>query len=101
REEATLFRVRTRRSMGCAEARSIGRNGCSHARDVRFTRNSGSTDRMAWTAAIQTDLRETFGGIRHSKDYRPTYALVEVAEKRAIIKINDCRAGQTRARHRH
>jgi peptidoglycan lytic transglycosylase len=44
---------------------------------------------MAWTAAIQTDLRETFGGIRYSKDYRPTYALVEVAEKRAIIKIND------------
>jgi peptidoglycan lytic transglycosylase len=46
-------------------------------------------DRMAWTAAIQTDLRETFGGIRYGKDYRPTYALVEVAEKRAIIKIND------------
>ena len=55
---------------------------------------------MAWTVAIQTDLRETFGGIRHSKDYRPTYALVEVAEKRAIIKINDCRAAQTRSRHR-
>jgi rare lipoprotein A len=46
-------------------------------------------DRVAWTAAIQTDLRETFGGIRYGKDYRPTYALVEVAEKRAIIKIND------------
>jgi rare lipoprotein A len=46
-------------------------------------------DRMAWTAAIQTDLRETFGGVRYGKDYRPTYALVEVAEKRAIIKIND------------
>jgi peptidoglycan lytic transglycosylase len=46
-------------------------------------------DRMAWTAAIQTDLRETFGGIRYGKDYRPTYALVEVAEKRVIIKIND------------
>jgi rare lipoprotein A len=46
-------------------------------------------DRMAWTAAIQTDLRETFGGIRYGKDYRPTYALVEVTNKRAIVKIND------------
>ena len=46
-------------------------------------------DRMAWTAAIQTNLREAFGGIRYGKDYRPTYALVEVAEKRVIIKIND------------
>ena len=46
-------------------------------------------DPMAWTAAIHTDLRETFGGIRHGKDYRPAYALVEVADKRAIIKIND------------
>jgi rare lipoprotein A len=46
-------------------------------------------DPIAWTAAIQTDLRETFGGVRHGKDYRPAYALVEVANKRAIIKIND------------
>jgi len=46
-------------------------------------------DPIAWTAAIQTDLRETFGGVRHGKDYRPTYVLVEVADKRAIIKIND------------
>ena len=46
-------------------------------------------DPIAWTAAIHTDLRETFGGIRHGKDYRPAYALVEVADKRAIIKIND------------
>jgi rare lipoprotein A len=46
-------------------------------------------DPIAWTAAIQTDLRETFGGVRHGKDYRAAYALVEVANKRAIIKIND------------
>jgi rare lipoprotein A len=46
-------------------------------------------DPIAWTAAIHTNLRETFGGIRHGKDYRPAYALVEVADKRAIIKIND------------
>jgi rare lipoprotein A len=46
-------------------------------------------DPIAWTAAIQTDLRETFGGVRHGQDYRPAYALVEVDNKRAIIKIND------------
>jgi rare lipoprotein A len=46
-------------------------------------------DPIAWTAAIQTDLRETFGGVRHGTDYRPAYALVEIANKRAIIKIND------------
>src|SRR5262245_21009763 len=46
-------------------------------------------DPIAWAAAIQTDLRETFGGVRFGKDYRPAYALVEVANKRAIIKIND------------
>src|ERR1700684_746730 len=32
-------------------------------------------DPTAWTAAIQTDLREKFGGVRYGKDYRPTYAL--------------------------
>jgi peptidoglycan lytic transglycosylase len=46
-------------------------------------------DPIAWTAAIQIGLRETFGGVRHGKDYRPAYALIEVAHKRAIIKIND------------
>ena len=46
-------------------------------------------DFIAWTGAIQIDLRETFGGIRHGKDYRPAYALVEAAGKKAIIKIND------------
>jgi rare lipoprotein A len=46
-------------------------------------------DPIAWTAAIQIDLRETFGGVRYGKDYRPAYALVEVANKRAVIKIND------------
>ncbi len=43
----------------------------------------------AWTAAIQTDLREMFGGIGYGKDYRPVYALIEAAGKRAIVKIND------------
>jgi len=46
-------------------------------------------DPIAWTAAIQTDLRKRFGGIRHGRDYQPAYALIEVDNKQAIIKIND------------
>ena len=46
-------------------------------------------DPSAWAAAIQIDLREQFNGVRFGKDYRPTYALVENADKHAIIKIND------------
>jgi rare lipoprotein A len=46
-------------------------------------------DPTAWTAAIQTDLREKFGGVRYGKDYRATYALVASANKQAVIKIND------------
>ena len=43
-------------------------------------------DSIAWTGAIQTDLRETFGGVRHGKDYRPAYALVEVAISKPSLK---------------
>lgn len=46
-------------------------------------------DPRAWTAAIQTDLRDLFGGVRFGKDYRPCYALVVKDNKQAIIKIND------------
>jgi rare lipoprotein A len=44
-------------------------------------------DPSAWTAAIQTNLRGRFGGVRHSG--RPNYALVESAGKKVIVKIND------------
>jgi rare lipoprotein A len=37
-------------------------------------------DPTAWTAAIQTNLRERFGGVRFGKTYRPTYALVFARE---------------------
>jgi rare lipoprotein A len=40
-----------------------------------------------WTAAIQTALRERFGGVRQGK--RASYALVEGSNKKAIVKIND------------
>jgi rare lipoprotein A len=46
-------------------------------------------DPDSWTAAIQTDLREIFGGVRYGKDYRPAYALVASAHKKVIVKIND------------
>jgi len=44
-------------------------------------------DSSAWTAAIKTNLRKEFGGVRYGA--RPKYALVEGAGKKAIIKIND------------
>lgn len=46
-------------------------------------------DEEAWTAAIRTDLRDLFGGVRFGKNYQPAYALVESGSKRAIVKIND------------
>ena len=46
-------------------------------------------DALAWTAAIRTELRGRFGGVRYGCSYRPAFALVESADKRAIVKIND------------
>lgn len=46
-------------------------------------------DREGWSAAIRIDLRDKFGGVHFGKDYRPTYALVEEADKGLIVKIND------------
>jgi rare lipoprotein A len=46
-------------------------------------------DPIEWTAAIQTDFREKFGGVSYGKQYRAAYALVEGADKKAIIRIND------------
>ncbi|MGB7279307.1 MAG: septal ring lytic transglycosylase RlpA family protein, partial [Pseudolabrys sp.] len=46
-------------------------------------------DPSAWTAAIQTGLRNQFGGVRYGKLYQPAYALVASGEKRLIVKIND------------
>ncbi|HKA75522.1 MAG TPA: septal ring lytic transglycosylase RlpA family protein [Pseudolabrys sp.] len=46
-------------------------------------------DPAAWTAAIQVDLRNQFGGVRYGRLYQPTYALVESGDKQLIVKIND------------
>jgi len=53
------------------------------------TASGESYDPGAWTAAIQIDLRNRFGGVRYGRLYRPAYALVESGDKRAIVKIND------------
>ena len=42
-----------------------------------------------WTAAIRTDLRAQFGGVRFGKNYRPAFALVQSSDKQAIVRIND------------
>jgi rare lipoprotein A len=46
-------------------------------------------DPNGWTAAIRTDLRAQFGGVRFGKNYRPTFALVTSGDKQVIVRIND------------
>jgi len=51
---------------------------------------SGETyNARGWTAAIRTDLRDRFGGVRYGINYNPTYALVESGSKKVIVRIND------------
>ena len=52
-----------------------------------YTASGERYDSSAWTAAIKTNLRKEFGGVRYGA--RPKYALVEGEGKKAIIKIND------------
>ena len=44
---------------------------------------------IAWTAAIQSGLREKFAGVRYGRLYRPSFAVVELNGRRAIVRIND------------
>jgi rare lipoprotein A len=46
-------------------------------------------DPSAWTAAVKTDLRNHFGGVRYGRLYHPTFALVQSGAKQLIVKIND------------
>ena len=46
-------------------------------------------DPAGWTAAVQIDLRNQFGGVRYGRLYQPAYALVESGAKQLIVKIND------------
>jgi rare lipoprotein A len=57
--------------------------------DEPETASGEQYDSDKWTAAIQIDLRDAFGGVGFGKDYRVAYALVEIGDKRVIVKIND------------
>ena len=46
-------------------------------------------DGANWTAAIRTDLRWYFNGVRYGRNYKPVFALVEGAAKKVIVRIND------------
>lgn len=46
-------------------------------------------DPTAWTAAIKTELRNRFRGVRYGRLYQPAFALVESGNKQLIVKIND------------
>jgi len=46
-------------------------------------------DAEDWTAAIQIDLRQHFGGVRFGRNYQPAFALVEAGDKSLIVRIND------------
>jgi rare lipoprotein A len=57
--------------------------------DDTETASGEQYDPDKWTAAIQIDLRDAFGGVGFGTDYRAAYALVESGDKRMIVKIND------------
>ncbi len=57
--------------------------------DDTGTASGEQYDPNKWTAAIQVDLRDAFGGVGFGTDYRAAYALVESGDKRMIVKIND------------
>jgi len=44
-------------------------------------------DPSAWSAAIQINLRQLFGGVKYRE--RPKFALVEAKGKKVVVKIND------------
>jgi rare lipoprotein A len=62
--------------------------GGSNTNNIK-TASGDAYDPTAWTAAIQIDLREHFGGIHYGRNYQPAYALVENGEKQIIVKVND------------
>ena len=43
-------------------------------------------DPAAWTAAIKTDLRNRFGGVRYGKLYQAAFALVGAAANGSLSK---------------
>jgi peptidoglycan lytic transglycosylase len=55
----------------------------------KLTASGENYSASRWTAAIQTNLRKFFSGVFSGNAYRPRFALVETADKRAVVKIND------------
>jgi len=53
------------------------------------TASGENYDPESWTAAIRTEVRDRFGGVEYGRFYRPAYALVVSADKKAIVRIND------------
>jgi rare lipoprotein A len=51
------------------------------------TANGEHYDPSAWASAIRTDLRGAFGGVVYGA--KSSFALVESAGKKVIVKIND------------
>lgn len=62
-----------------------------HDRSAGPTRTSSGElyDAETWSAAIQIDFRDLFGGVRFGRNYRPSFALVEAGERRVVVRIND------------
>lgn len=55
----------------------------------RQTASGEIYDPESWTAAVQIDLRDQFGGVRFGRNYKVAYALVECEGKRTIVRVND------------
>lgn len=79
--------VKGRTIVGAASTYNPYRRG--YREGGKETASGEQYDPTAWTAAIQTNLRDEFRGVRYGKDYQNSFALVESADKKAIIKIND------------
>jgi rare lipoprotein A len=71
---------------GIASTYNPGDPGDLHAGGDN-TASGEKYDPEDWSAAIRTDLRDKFGFGKAS--YQSTYALVESADKRVIVKVND------------
>jgi len=57
--------------------------------DPGLTSSGEQYDPKRFTAAVQIDIRNQFGGVRYGRLYQPVYAIAEYAGKRAIVKLND------------
>jgi rare lipoprotein A len=95
RQVAALKWERVRQHAALAQTAIVGiastYNPYTEGRNAEnFETASGELyDPADWTAAIQIDLRDDFGGVRYGRNYRPAYVLVESGGKQAIVKIND------------